>query len=310
MVAEKNSRSNEKTKRRRVALACEGCRQRKTKCDGVQPICGICLKRKIPCIYGKKYTRAHVSVEYVKSLEEKLGILSNDKHKSINMNRSSSVVSEGNLNDYESDGRESITNSATGSQGVTFPYTPISDSHLGSNKKILVSTDTALQKNGESNYKDEDLTTDAMGAGSGTAPNVSKDKSFYGRSAAMSFMKELFATVDGKPIDKVELISERPCVYKMSRNEKERSTISLSGIVVPPRSVADSYVKNYFEYAYPLYPFIHRQTFMCAYEEIWSGDAVNCEVDELFYSILNIIFAFGYRLSPLGERLEENTTAN
>ena len=49
---------------------------------------------------------------------------------------------------------------------------------------------------------------------------------------------------------------------------------------------------------------------MSAYEEIWSGDADSCEVDELFYSILNLIFAFGYRLSPLRKHLEKNISAN
>ena len=308
MAAEKNN--NDKHKRRRVALACEGCRQRKTRCDGVQPICGICLKRKIPCVYGKKYTRAHVSVEYVKSLEEKLGILANDKHRSGDMNRSSSIISEDNLNDNELDRRESVAHSATGSQGVAYPHTPVSDSHPGADQKLQKSKDTAIQRNGGTNFKEDDLATDAMGAGSGSTTNVTKDKGFYGRSAAMSFMKELFASVDDKPVDNFELAPEITAIYRMSRNEKERSSISMSGIVVPPRSVADGYVKNYFEYAYPLYPFIHKPTFMSAYEEIWSGDADSCEVDELFYSILNLIFAFGYRLSPLGERLEKNISAN
>ncbi|CAG7967127.1 unnamed protein product [Penicillium nalgiovense] len=308
MAAEKNN--NDKHKRRRVALACEGCRQRKTRCDGVQPICGICLKRKIPCVYGKKYTRAHVSVEYVKGLEEKLGILANDKHRSVDMNRSSSIISEDNLNDNELDRRESVAHSATGSQGVAYPHTPVSDSHPGADQKLQKSKDTAIQRNGGTNFKEDDLATDAMGAGSGSTTNVTKDKGFYGRSAAMSFMKELFASVDDKPVDNFELAPEITAIYRMSRNEKERSSISMSGIVVPPRSVADGYVKNYFEYAYPLYPFIHKPTFMSAYEEIWSGDADSCEVDELFYSILNLIFAFGYRLSPLGERLEKNISAN
>ena len=308
MAAEKNS--NDKNKRKRVSLACEGCRKRKTRCDGVKPVCGICLKRKIPCIYGKKYTRAHVSVEYVKSLEEKLGISANEKHRSVDMNRSSSIISEDNLNDNDSGRRASVAFSATGSQDVAYPHT-VSDSYPGGNQKLLESKDTAVQKNGgTSNFKEEDLATDAMGAGSGPTMNVTKDNSFYGRSAAMSFMKELFASVDDKPVEIVELRSKIPTIYRMSRNEKERSSISMSRIVVPPRSVADGYVNNYFEYAYPLYPFVHKPTFMSAYEEIWSGEADSCEVDELFYSILNLIFAFGYRLSPLGERLEKDICAN
>lgn len=83
LETKKTTNDDQNPKRRRAALACEGCRQRKTRCDGVQPTCGICLKRKIPCVHGKWYTRAHVSVDYIKILEEKLGMLSNvGKHKS------------------------------------------------------------------------------------------------------------------------------------------------------------------------------------------------------------------------------------
>lgn len=32
-------------KRKRVALACETCRERKIKCDGAKPICGPCERR-------------------------------------------------------------------------------------------------------------------------------------------------------------------------------------------------------------------------------------------------------------------------
>lgn len=32
-------------KRRRVALACDNCRERKVRCDGKKPVCGPCEKR-------------------------------------------------------------------------------------------------------------------------------------------------------------------------------------------------------------------------------------------------------------------------
>lgn len=37
--------------RRRSARACEACRTRKTKCDGVRPTCGQCVYHNNPCIY-------------------------------------------------------------------------------------------------------------------------------------------------------------------------------------------------------------------------------------------------------------------
>lgn len=125
----------------------------------------------------------------------------------------------------------------------------------------------------------------------------------------MSFMKELFVSVDGGKLSDEEVESSRKCKYKMTRSGKP-SNKSIDSIKLPPRSVANNYVKNYFDYAYPLYPFIHKPTFMAAYEEIWSAGGDRSEVDELFYSIVNVIFAFGYRLSPTGELLETNANAN
>lgn len=42
------------TKRRRVTIACDNCRERKIRCDGGKPACGPCNKRKeapSPCVY-------------------------------------------------------------------------------------------------------------------------------------------------------------------------------------------------------------------------------------------------------------------
>ncbi|CUM49412.1 uncharacterized protein AC631_05750 [Debaryomyces fabryi] len=310
MSSDKDNHTNGKNRRRNVALACEGCRQRKRRCDGAQPVCGICLKRKTTCVYSKRYTRAHANAEYVKSLEEKLGILRNDIPKSVDMIQSPSIVSEGYQKE-NADSKELVTHSSTRSQSVSHSHTSTSGSYPGLNQNLQNSNDSAIRNNeGTANFRDEDMATDAMGAGSGAVSNKNRDKSFFGRSAAMSFMKELFESVDHESIDNFEPESVKSITYKMSRHEKERSTISLSRIVVPPRGVADGYVKIYFENTYPLYPFVHKPTFMSAYEEIWSSDTNNCELDELFYCILNIIFAFGYHLSPLEEHLESSKTTN
>ncbi|KAL3424525.1 hypothetical protein PVAG01_03806 [Phlyctema vagabunda] len=45
--------SNTQTARRRPG-ACEGCRSRKSKCDGGKPMCWTCKERDITCVYKKK----------------------------------------------------------------------------------------------------------------------------------------------------------------------------------------------------------------------------------------------------------------
>lgn len=51
------------TKRQKVSLACQECRDRKIKCDGARPTCGPCLKKKKPegtCVYEPERARRGV----------------------------------------------------------------------------------------------------------------------------------------------------------------------------------------------------------------------------------------------------------
>lgn len=51
------------TKRRKISIACHECRTHKTKCDGAQPICGSCRKKKLPedaCAYSPERGRRGV----------------------------------------------------------------------------------------------------------------------------------------------------------------------------------------------------------------------------------------------------------
>ncbi|PKK41117.1 hypothetical protein CI102_14977 [Trichoderma harzianum] len=62
-------------KRPKISVACEECRQRKVKCDGVQPRCGACRRRRRPapnCVYKPERVKTAYSHEYVAALESRL----------------------------------------------------------------------------------------------------------------------------------------------------------------------------------------------------------------------------------------------
>lgn len=354
-------------KRVRANLACDRCRQRKTRCDGIQPVCGTCMKRNIPCKFERKYPRAQVSVQYVKTLEEKLGILgpqAEGNAKVANKCSSEEPPTEGSLRIDPSPTSDILHSQNLNQQNLQqnhqqlpiqelllpnqqlhapmnsriTPQPPrnleftamsvssLNDSHAPSyaypnsndKKSLMLNNDDKHSVDYTVNglatsaaYKDDDSSADAMGAGS-LSGNRNKDKNFYGSSAAVSFMKELATAVDGgfqRYSDSEDTDMTERVKYKMSRNDA-RSTRGLSDMLVPPRSIADRYVRNYFEFTYNLYPFVHEPTFMAAYDEIWSADAGSYEVDELFYSILNIIFAFGSRLLLDNDRQESFANAD
>lgn len=43
--------SQPQSKRRRIALACDSCRARKTRCDGARPACNLCVAMDFECVY-------------------------------------------------------------------------------------------------------------------------------------------------------------------------------------------------------------------------------------------------------------------
>lgn len=294
---------DEKRKRARIELACEGCRQRKTRCDGIKPKCGICLKRNIDCVYGKRYTRAQVSTDYVKSLEKRLGMLPSSSQELEDLKLKSTNQDDKQADTIGCEGSHSSTNdSVVSSQSFIYQLDPDNEGEGGS-----IHLNEAYQEKSDS--RDEDGSTDAMGAATNYFSR-NAETSFYGSSAAMSFMKELHESLDENRL--TNGIMEESFKYKMTRTTPQKGNIkNLSSITVPPRSIADYYVQNYFNYAYPLYPFVHKPTFMIYYETIWSAvDVESLEMDELFYSIVNIIFAFGHLLTSEGEIIESNYNGN
>lgn len=60
----------------RVALACEVCRKRKRKCDGVTPTCSWCLQRNIACLYvPERPKKPKYDRNYVSGLETQIELL-------------------------------------------------------------------------------------------------------------------------------------------------------------------------------------------------------------------------------------------
>ncbi|CAH0023971.1 unnamed protein product [Clonostachys rhizophaga] len=65
-------------RRLKVALACEPCRERKARCDGVKPLCSTCRRLALgleQCIYKVDNARTACIDDYTKSLHERIRVL-------------------------------------------------------------------------------------------------------------------------------------------------------------------------------------------------------------------------------------------
>jgi hypothetical protein len=70
------TRAKPTNKRRRIAKACETCRQRKSRCDGSHPTCGLCSQQGIECYYRDATTATASAVgsdrQHLSRLETRL----------------------------------------------------------------------------------------------------------------------------------------------------------------------------------------------------------------------------------------------
>ncbi|KAJ0418596.1 fungal-specific transcription factor domain-containing protein [Aspergillus carlsbadensis] len=82
-------------KRRRIAIACNECRDRKRKCDGVKPVCGSCAKRAsaTPCVWDEGRNAKGWSNSYVESLRSRIHEL--EQHHATNNSSTASRPSAG-----------------------------------------------------------------------------------------------------------------------------------------------------------------------------------------------------------------------
>ena len=96
------------TRRSRVSLACQRCKQRKQKCNGEQPSCARCLKFKLDCHYVMPtHPKPGQAKIYIKALEERVAELEHLLAKEGDRDFSSDHWNDGTaVNDL--DGRERL----------------------------------------------------------------------------------------------------------------------------------------------------------------------------------------------------------
>ncbi|KAJ4152297.1 hypothetical protein NW754_004092 [Fusarium falciforme] len=279
-------------RRRKVTLACEPCRERKARCDGVKPLCSTCRRRSLgieQCVYKVGNARTACSDDYTKALHERIRRLEQvcALH-GIDPDALPDAPNEQPVNTQSQAQLDAIVMGT--SQGQTL--TPLSsaanegmESSNNSRRVTAMGTTTVEEDIGQSH----DTT-----------------QSFYGSSSAASFLKEACGTVNPPlscqtSINPQVATSEPPSLYS-----------GIEKLVLPPRPLADHLKERYFQQVYYLYPLFDKEAFEHAYESLWlpSGQASSPEeyrdlglgedaTTIAFYSSLNAIFALGCIFSDL-----------
>ncbi|ETN47247.1 uncharacterized protein HMPREF1541_01439 [Cyphellophora europaea CBS 101466] len=221
-------------KRRKAQLACNYCRDRKTRCDGQQPSCTPCQRRgrSQECMYENSALRTQ---RYVTELEQRIKDLERTNVSPAESNPANSTSS-----------RRASTLSITAAVNSSGSPSDIRSQHGSAPAGSYLLTN----------------------------PETTSDESLRGSWAAA-----------------------RP------HNEGPHPTaLDPSAMVLPPRRLADSFVDAFFLIVHPLWPVVHKPTFLTGYNSLWAPSTtrdipIEFTDTPLFWTAVNLVFAIGSQLS-------------
>lgn len=129
---------------------------------------------------------------------------------------------------------------------------------------------------------------------------------FFASSSAASFMRQIKTAVDRR----VSSPETRPALADTALGSgllfgsAQRLSSSVPDYILPPRRTADSLMEVYWDYVFPLYPFVDRAQMNAEYANIWQGSIRQYE-ESMVMCTFNVIFALASQLAdfiPPGER--------
>ncbi|KAJ4322522.1 hypothetical protein N0V84_004768 [Fusarium piperis] len=137
--------------------------------------------------------------------------------------------------------------------------------------------------------------------GLATVSTTTGSECMYGPSSTIAFVQFCNeANRQGSVAETEQQVDQQPsAAIPEAIREKDPSAA-----VYPPRRTADDFVRCFWEFVHPVFPVMHKTTFMSRYNLLWSADEhetsndAMSEIDEvIFSSTLNIVFAVGCRFS-------------
>ena len=314
-----------KPKRQKVTIACDECRTKKIKCDGVRPVCQPCLKKYGPdaqCNWGVNTGRGGgISRDYIMQLEDRIrelerGHANSSVHRAHHNGSTDSLTTPlstplrtAYISSFPTDssGRRS-----QGSWSDEVRNAGMKRGPLGGNEDAGQPPFTDDISPSQPQWQSALPTTSNPGTVSpkpsrsgvvtammGAVLDEDRNHAFFRGSSAGSFIKQIRKAIDGKIesprdvepsnsiLDEVQLSMPMP-----ERKSRPKSHINY---VLPPRTVADSLMALFWQNVHPLYPYLDRHEIETAYQSLWSGQGGYDE--PMFLCMLNIIFALSCQLS-------------
>ncbi|KAJ5373434.1 hypothetical protein N7517_005440 [Penicillium concentricum] len=261
--------SERPSKRRRVAIACDACRTRKSRCDGKRPSCSLCQDLGFECVYTPPPTAANVIVQKdylhgledrVKRLEESFGAVRGDLDGLVKR------VDHGPERERD---RESAMSGRN--YGESQDETRIAATMPG-----LIGTEDSVDGMGAVIFADEE------------------DSGFFGPSSNIAFLRHLSSAIvqpgyfpspgaaEGGFVN-----ASRPSSPLRQAGQNQRVQVNI--FALPPQANTLELIERYFSNTGLLFPYIYPPVFLETYHQMTRENF--SRVRRTWLGLLNMVLA-------------------
>ncbi|KAF2686677.1 hypothetical protein K458DRAFT_441454 [Lentithecium fluviatile CBS 122367] len=246
----------------RIAQACDRCRSKKIRCDGIRPSCTQCVNVGFECKTSDKLSRRAFPRGYTESLEERVRILEAEVRE---------------LKDLLDEKDEKIDMLSRIHSHSTPTNAPPRRTSSNSPLPTPESREDSEEKDDTFKVQQSPLLLD----------DENRDTYFVGSSSGRAFVESFKqrAQETGRSCSDVNSNAFFGTGSKVSASQSPKRIISFKA---PPRLVSDQMINIFFQEWAPLFPVLHRPTFLSLYEQyVASPDTM---VDKKSIAKLNLVF--------------------
>ncbi|OJZ90850.1 hypothetical protein ASPFODRAFT_41294 [Aspergillus luchuensis CBS 106.47] len=311
-------------RRRKTRLACNNCRNHKTRCDGRTPACSRCANRGLgqSCIYEKGSLRTQrfswlclFSIDYIADTRRYVLTLEDRVRELQRSNqRGSHRRSGGDIYADLTPGRRLDPNSSSNVvDHLVVSTPPPSDRYLD--------TQILAQQDALPTSQNDFICTDATVI----VPSPETDSAYAsGTSSVMGLVQSMMrAAGTGNQSNHAPRLDFGQNMESSSGSKRVRRTPGDSHDVdidlpsLPPRRVADNLMNCFWNSTHPIFPILHKPTFVASYELLWAPDDDQASLpesgateDPIFLASLNAVFAIGCHFSDIVAPAKRATLAD
>ncbi|KAH9867047.1 hypothetical protein IAQ61_007638 [Plenodomus lingam] len=245
----------------RIAQACDRCRSKKIRCDGIRPSCTQCTNVGFECKTSDKLSRRAFPRGYTESLEERVRVLEAEVRE---------------LKELLDEKDEKI-------DMLSRMHSHSSTAHANIRRPSLHSP--VLSENREESQERDD--TFKVQQAPLLLDDANNDSYFVGSSSGRTLVEAFKqkAQETGRLFTDIDSDAFFGAGAKRTAPDTSTHTVSFKA---PPRLVSDQMVNIFFQEWAPLFPILHRPTFLSLYEQYVGSPETT--TDKKSIAMLNLVF--------------------